>query len=412
MLATIGVLATGGMTAVGAHFFGLGWRESLLLGAVVSSTDAATVFAVLRGSRLSLKPRLGATLELESGLNDPMAVILTVALTEAFAPQLASIGAERADLNAWAILRTMAWEVPLQLLVGGGVGIGLGFGARWVLSRVTIATVGLYPVVTLATAFIAFGVATVSHGSGFLAVYLAAMVLGNGPLPLRGGVARVHDAIAWLSQISMFLMLGLLVFPSRLPSVAGIGLGVALFLAFVARPLSVWACLLPFRFPARESAYIGWVGLRGAVPIILATFPVLSRVPGAEKVFDIVFFVVVINAIIPGATIRPLTRRWKLQTSEKPTPAALLEINSVRPLGGQLVSFHIDPSLAVCGATLSQVQFPPKSAAVMLVRDSELAACRGDTELKAGDHLYVFCQPADRPYFELLFGRAQQDDGE
>ena len=318
-LATLGVVLTAGLTAIAAHLLGLEWPAALLLGAVVSSTDAATVFAVLRGSNLSLKPRLGATLEIESGLNDPMAVILTVALTEAFSG---------GPFSGWSL----AWGVPLQLVVGGLVGVGAGYLTRWLLTRVHLSTAGLYPILTLAAAFLAFGAATLMHGSGFLAVYVAAIVLGNGPLPARSALARVHDAIAWLSQIGMFLMLGLLVFPSRLLPVAAIGLGVALSLAFIARPLAVLLCLLPFRFPLKETAYLSWVGLRGAVPIILATFPVLSGVPGAQRVFDIVFFIVVVNALLPGATIRWLTRRWQLNIDQRPAPPAALEINSHRPL--------------------------------------------------------------------------------
>lgn len=392
VLATFGVLITAGVTAAAAWMLGLPVPAAVLLGAVVSSTDAATVFAVLRGSGLSLKQRLNATLELESGLNDPMAVILTVAVTE-------WLGG--GTFNPWS----MAWQVPVQLVVGAAVGAAISFGARWLLLRIALTTAGLYPILTLATAFLTFGVATILNGSGFLAVYLAGMVLGNTRLPSRAGLGRVHDAMAWLSQIGMFLMLGLLVFPSHLPLVAGTGFGIAILLAFVARPLAVWLCLLPFGFPAREATYLGWVGLRGAVPIILATFPVLSKVPEADRVFDIVFFIVVVNALLPGATVRWLTRRWDLTTQERPAPPAVLEINSARPLEGQLLSFYIDAAVAVCDAKLSEIDFPPGASAVLLVRDGVLIACRGGTRLSQGDHVYVFCNDADRPFIELLFGR-------
>lgn len=399
VLATLGVALTAGLTALGARLLGLGWAEALLLGAVVSSTDAATVFAVLRGSRLALKPRLGATLELESGLNDPMAVILTVSITT-----MLSAGAGR--VTVWTLL----WSVPLQLAVGVGVGLAVGFGLRGLLARLRLSTAGLYPVVTLAGAFIAFGGATILQGSGFLAVYLAAMIAGNAPLPYKAGVARVHDALAWLSQIGMFLMLGLLVFPSRLPAAAAAGLAVAVLLAFAARPAAVWLSLLPFRFPPREVAYLGWVGLRGAVPIVLATFPVMSGVPGAERVFDIVFFIVVVNALLPGATVRWLTRRWRLDTAERPAPDAVLEINSAQPLGGELVSFFIEESVAVCGAALSEIEFPEGARAVLLYRDGVLQACAGDTRLRARDHVYVFCRREHRPIIELFFGHPQNAD--
>ncbi|MEP0843020.1 MAG: potassium/proton antiporter, partial [Phycisphaerae bacterium] len=249
VLATAGVVGTAGLVAAFAHLLDLPWNESLLLGAVVSSTDAAAVFAVLRGGNLRLSRRVGTTIELESGINDPMAVILTVAATSL-------LGAEPVSLLG------MALGVPLQLLIGLIVGIVLGLGSRMLLHVVRLSTAGLYPVLTLALAFIAFGLATLAQGSGFLAVYVAGLVLGNSTIPYRSGLIRIHDAIAWLSQISMFLMLGLLVFPSRLKPVAGLGIMLALFLAFIARPAVVFLCLLPFRFPLKEVAYIGWVGLR------------------------------------------------------------------------------------------------------------------------------------------------------
>lgn len=398
LLATVGVAVTAVLVALAARALGLGWAEAFLIGAVVSSTDAAAVFAVLRGSRLSLKPRLGSTLEFESCVNDPMAVILTLAVMSAI------IGGEGAGFSIWMLL----WQVPVQLGLGLAAGLAFGYAGRFLLNRFTLPTPGLYPVLTLAGAFLSFGAATLINGSGFLAVFFTAMVVGNGPLPYRAGMIRVHDAIAWLSQVSMFLMLGLLVYPSRLPEAAWIGLPLALFLAIVARPLATIPLLWPFGYSRREMGYAGWVGLRGAVPIILATFPVLAGVPGAERIFDIVFFVVVVSAIIPGATIRWLARKWNLQTVEIPAPQAVLEINSTLPLGGDLISFLIVPQLAVAGAKLKDVPFPKGSGAVLLIRGAEVLACRGDTELKPGDHVYLFCDMKDRAYFELLFGRPEE----
>ncbi|MBL0921944.1 MAG: potassium/proton antiporter [Phycisphaerales bacterium] len=399
VLATAGVALTAGLVALAARMVGLPWAPALLLGAVVSSTDAATVFAVLRGSGLRLKKRLGATLELESGVNDPMAVILTVALTESI-------------LGGGGLHWSLAYLVPLQLLIGGVVGAIIGHVAREFLIRVKLSTGGLYPVITLAVAFIAFGGATVVQGSGFLAVYAAALVIGNGAIPYRSALRRIHDAIAWLCQIGMFLMLGMLVFPSQLLPVALPGLALGLFLAFVARPAAVALCLLPFRFPPRETLYLGWVGLRGAVPIILATFPVLSQVPDAHRIFNLVFFMVVVNAVVPGSTVRWVTRQLRLDIPESPTPSAVLEVASTRLLKGELMSFYIDPSLAVCDAALSQVVFPEGAGAALVVRGDELLAARGSTVLRQGDHVYIFCRPEDRPFIELLFGRPQGDSAE
>jgi cell volume regulation protein A len=395
VLATVGVAITALLVALCARLMGFDWSHSLLLGAVVSSTDAATVFAVLRGSRLNLQKRVGLTLELESGLNDPMAVILTATITQA-----AIIGGEPLG---WSVL----WEVPVQLLVGALSGIALGFAGAYILRRIHLRAGGLFPVITLGLALLSFGITTMLHGSGFLAVYATALIIGNCEIPYRTGLARIHDAVAWLGQTGMFLMLGLLVFPSQLLDVAWQGVGLALFLAFIARPVATAACLLPFRYPRNEIAYIGWVGLRGAVPIILATFPVLAQVDGAMHIFNLVFFIVVVNALIPGATLRWITRRMKLDVAEPPAPAAALEINSTQLLKGEILSFYVDDTLAVCGVPLSSIRFPEGSSMILVVRGQELLAARGYTVIEPGDHVYVFCRPEVRPYIELLFGKAE-----
>ena len=397
VLATVGVAGTAVLVAAGAHHLGLGWREALLLGAVVSSTDAAAVFAVLRGSGLQLKRRLGVTLEVESGINDPVAVILTTVLTQ----NLLTPGA------------TEGWRIPVEVLVqltmGGLVGTGIGYGGRYLLSRLTLHSGGLYPVMTLSLGLVSFGLATLAHGSGFLAVYLAGLLLGNGPLPYRSGLLRVHDALAWLSQVGMFLILGLLVYPSRLVSVAGIGLTIALLLACLVRPLVVWLCLLPFRYPQREVFYIGWVGLRGAVPIVLATFPVLAGAPGAGRLFDLVFFIVVANALVPGATVAWVTQKLGLQSREAPAPQAVLAIESRQPLKGELMSFYIDDPLLVTGVPLEELPFPEGAAVALIIRGDELVPPVPGTTLQAGDHVHVIARPEDRPIIQLMFGRPEEE---
>jgi potassium/hydrogen antiporter len=398
ILATFGVAGTAIGVACFARLLGLSWSEAMLLGAVVSSTDAATVFAVLRGSSIGLSPKMSRTLELESGLNDPMAVILTVALTEA---------ATTGKPLGWGLLL----DVPLQLIVGAIIGAAIGTVGSILLRRVKPSVGGLYSVLTLALCLLSFGVATVLMGSGFLAVYVAGLVLGHANIPYRNGLIRIHDAMAWLSQTSMFLMLGLLVFPSKLLDVAWIGLGVGLFMAFIGRPLVVWLCLLPFGFKRNETIFLGWVGLRGAVPIILATIPVLASVPEAERLFNIVFFIVVVNAFIPGAFIRWAANKLGVRRTSEPIPSAVLEIHSTQTLRGQLESFYIDKSLATCGVPLSKISFPEGAAAVLLVRANELLACKGDTVLQHGDHLFVFFRPEDRPYIQLLFGVRQRRAG-
>jgi cell volume regulation protein A len=395
VLATLGVVGTAGLLAIGAHALGFPWPTAMLLGAVVSSTDAAAVFAVLRGSGIHLQRRVGATLEVESGANDPMAVILTMLVTESL---LAPTG-----IVWWRIGLT----VVMQIVIGGVLGAAIGYGTRLMLARTQLTAAGLYAVLLFGVAFLAFALPTLVFGSGFLAVYVAGIVLGNGQLPYKAGLLRVHDALAWLSQVTMFLVLGLLSFPSRLIEVAAVGLVLAAFLTFVARPVVVWLCLLPFRYPAREITYIAWVGLRGAVPIVLATFPVLAGAPGALRVFDIVFFVVVASAIIPGATVSWMTKKLALQSAQPPGPQAVLAIESMQPLNGEVMSFYVDEALSVCGAPLADIPFPDGTSVTLIVRGRELIAPKGNTVLLAGDHVYIFTHSEERSLIQLMFGRPE-----
>jgi potassium/hydrogen antiporter len=397
VLATIGVAGTAVLVAACAHYLGLGWREALLLGAVVSSTDAAAVFSVLRGSGIQLKKRVGVTLEVESGINDPVAVILTTVLTQnLLVPGSAS--------PARIVL-----EIALQLVMGAALGVGVGLGGRHLLSRLSLSSGGLYPVMTLSLGLLAFGFATLAHGSGFLAVYLAGLLLGNGPLPYHSGLLRVHDALAWLSQVGMFLILGLLVYPSRLLDVAGVGLAIAVVLACLVRPLVVALCLLPFRYPRKEVLYIGWVGLRGAVPIVLATFPVLAGAPGAGRLFDLVFFIVVASALVPGATVAWVTQKLGLQAKETPAPQAVLAIESRQPLQGELMSFYIDEALVVAGVPLEELPFPDGAAVTLIVRKNRLVPPKPHTTLESGDHVHVIASREDKGFIQLMFGRPEEE---
>jgi potassium/hydrogen antiporter len=397
LLATIGVVGTALLVAATAHAFGVGWGEALLIGAVVSSTDAAAVFAVLRGSGLQLKRRVGVTLEVESGLNDPVAVILTTVLTENLLTPGSAAGFR------------IPVEIAVQLVMGAVVGAAAGYGGRQLLGRLMLLSGGLYPVMTLSIGLLAFGVATLVHGSGFLAVYLAGLLLGNGPLPYRTGLLRVHDALAWLSQVGMFLILGLLVYPSRLLEVALIGLGIAAVLAFIVRPLVVALCLLPFRYPKKEMFYIGWVGLRGAVPIVLATYPVLAGAPGAGRLFDLVFFIVVASALVPGATVAWVTQRLGLQTREPPAPHAVLAIESRQPLQGELMSFYIDEALVVTGMPVEELPLPEGAAVTLIVRQNRLVPPTPGTTLQVGDHVHLIAAADERGFIQLMFGRPEEE---
>jgi cell volume regulation protein A len=396
LLATAGVAATALLAALGARALGVPWLQASLFGAIVSSTDAAAVFSVLRGARIQVRRRVAHVLEIESGLNDPMAVILTLGFTAALAEGVSP---------GWG----MALDAVVQLAVGLAAGWVVGRAGRFALVKARLAASGLYPVLTLALAFVAFGAATLLHGSGYLAVYVAAVVLGNGPLPYRTGLVRVHDAMAWFSQVAMFLVLGLLADPRRLGAVALPGLALALYLVFVARPAAVAACLLPFRFSAREMIFTAWGGLRGAVPIILATYPVLADAPGARRIFDLVFFVVVVSTLLQGTPIRWLARRLELAVPGPPPPRAILEIVSREQLSGEVLSFYVEAASAVSGSAIADLPFPEGATVMLVVRGHELVPPKGSTVLRPGDHIYVFTRPDEKALVQLLFGRLEED---
>lgn len=393
-LATLGVVGTAAVVALAGRLMGLPWRESMLIGAIVSPTDAAAVFALLRGGSVRLRERVRRTIEIESCLNDPMAVILTLAMIEVLMAD--------STVPVWRL----ALEAVVRLVVGVVVGVGVGRATRMILVHARLGTGGLFPVVTIASAFVSFGVATLVVGSGLLAAFVCGLVVGNGALPYKPGLRRIHDAMAWMSQVSMFLMLGLLVTPSELRPVAGVGLLLGLVLAVLARPLVVALCLAPFGGSMREVGFVGWVGLRGAVPIILATLPVIAGLPEGGRVFHVVFFIVVFNAVVPGASIVPLARRLGLVKGGGPDPVAAIELNSLRRLNGDILVYQIRPSVIACGATLAEVSFPPGASAVLVMRGERLMAARGPTRLLDGDHVYVFCKPEDEPLIGLILGEA------
>ncbi|MEO8562524.1 MAG: potassium/proton antiporter [bacterium] len=395
VLATIGVIGTMCIVAIVANRLGLPWSSSFLLGAIVSSTDAAAVFSVLRSSGIQLKHRVGGALEVESGINDPVAVILTMVLTQNL------LSAE--PLSVWYV----ALDLVREIVIGAGCGVAIGAGARWVISRARLPASGLYSVMTLATALFAFSVPTLIGGSGYLGVYVAAVTLGAGRLPYRTALGRIHDSLAWLGQVAMFLILGLLVTPSQLIDAAWIGTVVGLALTLVARPVMVAICLAPLRFPRNDILYVGWVGLRGAVPIILAMFPVLAGAPGAYRIFNIVFFIVVLNAIVPGTTVSWVTRLLRLESGEPPPAEAVLTVESFDEMEGDLQSYYVDEALPVAGMTLEELPFPEGAAVTMIVRGRELIAPKGSTRLEPGDHAYVLSRPESAEMVRLLFGRPE-----
>ena len=396
LLATVAVVATAGLVALAGLALGLSPAMALLVGAVVSSTDAAATFAVLRSSGVRLRESTAATLEVESGLNDPMAILLTMIATELALGQ--SVGAGQ-----------VALLFLQQFGAGGLVGVGSGFAARMLLRGVQLPAAGLYPVLTLAVAFLSFGIATLLGGSGFVAVYATGLVLAAGPLPYGAGVRRVHDALAWLAQIMMFTLLGLLVFPSRLLPLIGVGLALSVALACVARPLAVGLVLRLLRVPRNELLFISWVGLRGAVPIILALYPVVSGFTGGDELFHLVFFVVLASSFVPGATVAWAARRLGLGHAGPPAPAATVELVSLRALPGDFVWYHVSPVSAVAEAHVRDLPLPEGCLVTLVVRERDVVVPRGSTQLVPGDQVCVFVLPEGRGLLDLLFGGASQE---
>ncbi len=317
ILSTFGVLATwlllgafawlmlGSYSTFDIGTRGLTWTEAMLLAAIVSSTDAAAVFSVFRTSNVQPASKIRYLLELESGSNDPMAVLLTTSILGVMTVGEASIP-------------QVALALMHEFIVGGAIGCILGFSGTWVVNRLRLSALGLYPIVVLSLSLLTFGLARLLGGNGFLAVYVIGVVIGNRAIVNREAVRSFFDGLSWLAQISMFVLLGLLVFPSKLMSVAGVAIAMALFLMFIARPLSVVVCLLPFRPRRNELAYVSWVGMRGSVPIVLATFPVSYGIEDADAVFNVIFFIVITSVLVQGLSLIPCAR-WLGVTQAVPT---------------------------------------------------------------------------------------------
>lgn len=390
-LSTVGVMLTAALTGLAAAWaLGLPLLHGLLLGGIVGSTDAAAVFSVLRASRLKLPERLAATLEIESGSNDPMAIFLTVGLIGVITGTADSAGA-------------LGLLFVLQFGVGALAGLGVGRLAAWTINRINLDAAGLYPILAAAFGIFAFGLAAVLGGSGFLAVYLAGIVLGNSEIVFRRGIALFHDAAAWLGQIILFVMLGLLSFPSRLLAVAGEGLLVALVLIFLARPIAVALSMLPFRFAPKEVTFLSWVGLKGAVPITLATFPLMAGVEGSAVLFNVVFFVVLVSAVTQGWSLPAVAKWLGLAEPADPEPPLSVEINALRHVDGEIVDYTVAPSARAAGQPLRDLTVPDGVLVTLIVRGTEVIMPRGATTLRPGDHVFVTLRSRLKPVVDRLF---------
>jgi potassium/hydrogen antiporter len=392
-LATVGVMITAVLTGIASSYIlGVSWLEGLLIGSIVGSTDAAAVFSILRSGGVKLSKRLTGTLEIESGSNDPMAIFMTIGCIEVITGKM-SFGFELVGL----FIR--------QAAIGILVGIAVGYFAVKAINRINMDAAGLYPVLATAFGLLSFGLSAWLGGSGFLSVYLAGIILGNSELIFKRGIFLFHDAVAWLSQIVMFVVLGLLSFPSRLLAVSLQGLLIAIVLILIARPIAVLVSLIPFRFDRRELTLLSWVGLKGAVPITLATFPLLYGVEGSPLIFDVVFFVVVISALVQGWTIPLFARKLGLQVPSDITPPITLEISSLRHVNGDIVDYFIDDQCRASGRRVRELALPTGVVIALVVRNERFIPPQGDTKLESGDHVVVVLEPQSRPLVDQVFVR-------
>ncbi len=383
LLSTAGVL----ITALTIGFFAVyilkfSFLEGLLLGSIVSSTDAAAVFTILRSKKISLKSPLKPLLEFESGSNDPMAIFLTIGFISLLTVK---------EMNAFSL-------VPMFLLdMGAGAFIGYGMARLilFIISRLKLEYDGLYPVLTIALVLLTYAVATVLKGNGFLAVYLAGLILAQSDFHNKKMVMKFHNGLAWLMQIAMFLTLGLLVLPSHIIPVVGAGFLLALILMIIARPISVLLCLLPFGMNLRKKVMISWVGLRGAAPIVLATFPLLAGIPQAETIFNVVFFVVVTSVLVQGTSIPFVSKLLNLDLPLIGKKNHPLEFEKTKAIDAELTDLIIPYNSEFVGRHISDLRVPEKCLIVLISRDDKYVIPSGATVMEGGDVLLVLANEAD-----------------
>jgi cell volume regulation protein A len=385
-LSTVGVVVSVAATAaIGVWLLDLSWGLALLLAAVVSSTDAAAVFATLR--RLPLPRRMVAALEVESGLNDAPVILLVVALAERLT------GGES---HPWWLT---ALEVVAELVGGGVVGLVIGFAGAWLLRRAALPLSGFYPLATLALCVLAFASASLAHTSGFVAVYLCGLVLGNATLPHRAASIGFAEGMASLAQIGLFVMLGLLVSPGRLDEALGRALLIGGALLLVARPLSVAASLVWFRVPWPQQAFVSWAGLRGAVPIVLATFPLTADVPGAVYVFDTVVVLVVVFTLVQGWSLPWVARRLRIATPVTPRDVQV-EAAPLEELDAELMQMTVPEGSRLHGVYLPELRLPEDAAVVLIVRGGRSFVPDETTRLMRGDQALLVAARRSRPEAE------------
>lgn len=399
-LATIGVVVTAGLFGMAAHYLtDLTWLESFLLGATVASTDAAAVFFLLRAGNVNLRERVRSTLEVESGTNDPIAIFLTITLVGVI-----SVGH---DLTAEALLTDVLFGFVTEMALGALVGILGGLAIARLVEKLSLDT-GLLPIFVLTLSLLIFAGAGALHGSGFLAVYVAGLVAGNAKIRSAEAVKRFQAGMSWLAQIIMFLVLGLFATPSQFLLILPLALALGLFLIFVARPLAVWLCLAPFRFSRAETAFISWVGLRGAVSILLAITPVLGGLEHGRDIFNFAFIIVLVSLLLQGWTIGPLARRLGLIVPSRSGPLEKFELELPGSAHHELLAYTVAAGSPVARGG----RIPRWARPSLVVRDGRSFKFQEAGRLVAGDHVYIFISDRYPKLLDRLFASRMAVDPE
>jgi cell volume regulation protein A len=399
-LATVGVSLTMAIFGVATHYLtNFTWLESFLLGAAVASTDAAAVFFLLRAGNIHLRDRVRSTLEIESGTNDPIAIFLTITLVEIIAMGI--------DPETKVLVTDLIVGFFLTMGLGAAVGILGGFAIVRLVERLNLDH-GLLPIFVLTLSLLVFAGAGAIGGSGFLAVYLAGLVAGNSNIRAASVLKRFQDGMSWLAQIIMFLVLGLFATPSQFPAILGVSIVLGLFLIFVARPFAVWLCLKPFRFPKTETAFISWVGLRGAVSILLAITPLLSGLEHGRDIFNSAFIVVLVSLVVQGWTVGPLARRLGLIVPPRPGPIEKVELELPGSAHHELLSYRVVPGSPV----LRGERLPRWARPSLVVREGRSMKFPDFGRLVAGDRVYIFVSDRYPALLDRLFASRVEVDPE
>ncbi|MGP4061848.1 potassium/proton antiporter [Halobacillus sp. H74] len=399
-LATAGVVLTTMIVAIAAKFIlHIGWVEAMLVGAIVGSTDAAAVFAVLKGK--NVRGKLEATLEAESGTNDPMAVFLTITFI-----QLLTIN----EMNVFSLIGSFFW----QMGAGVAVGAAIGYLASQSLNRINLDSSGLYPLFALGFAFLSYSSSSLLQASGLLAVYVTAVFIGNAELAYRYSILRFHEGFGWMAQILMFIILGLFVSPVEVFTwpVMLDGLLIALVLIFIARPIATYLSLVGFSFNIKEKMFLSWAGLRGAVPIVLAIFPMLAGLENSPLIFNVVFFTVLTSALVQGASITWMAERFKLVSDKVGNPIHSLELISIGKANVEMIEFDVIEQNVVVGQKLENMELPDRALINAIIRDGDVITPYGQTEIKAGDTLYILVARKNKKEVRKLLEAVREEKNE